>query len=231
MKMFSKYSHFFWHSSHSSRVSLNSLSSGRGHVQHGGQAGGAGVLHDALGQQQKLETPFRETADDARCMLLHLQVDLDNAAVHSGSKVSNLLLLRQVTQHVVKVAYEVSHRRPEHQIIPIAVQQQRHVNPGLQTDTCWESSLPAVIVQELFLAASRATDLMNLTRRWRSARLLAVVAYRNSSSGFFAFCLADLMPDIRLVSFQWSLGSLGVKAVDLVLLLHPMLLRGNKLMA
>lgn len=42
------------------------------------------------------------------------------------------------------------------------------------------------------------TDLINLTRRWRSARLLAVVAYRNSSLGFFAFSFADF-------KYCWSL--------------------------
>ncbi len=47
-----------------------------------------------------LQMPFRETANDARYMLLHLQVDLDDAAVHSGSKVLDLLLLCQVLANI-----------------------------------------------------------------------------------------------------------------------------------
>ncbi len=61
--------------------------------------------------------------------LTYLQLRVGHQPLHNSNGVG------QVTQHVVKVAYEVRHRRPEHQIIPIAVQQQRHVNPGLQTDT------------------------------------------------------------------------------------------------
>jgi len=48
----------------------------------------------------ELQITFTETANDTRTMLLHLQVDLDNAAVHSGSKVLDLLLLCQVLTNI-----------------------------------------------------------------------------------------------------------------------------------
>ncbi len=54
----------------------------------------------------ELQIPFRETADDARHMLLHLQVDLDNAAIHSGSKVLDLLLLCQVLTNIKSEGFQ-----------------------------------------------------------------------------------------------------------------------------
>ena len=54
----------------------------------------------------ELQNAFEKTADDARHMLLHLQVDLDNAAVHSGSKVLDLLLLCQVLTNIKSEGFQ-----------------------------------------------------------------------------------------------------------------------------